>query len=123
MAAVDDLTELVEKAAAAERTALASKWKEREDVEKMVRNVRKNAEHQRADLDQQTDAAQLSSRWVALRRDFLDQGAQQDLPANEPTADEVLAAEQQGRAVRRLSHAAAAQAERDAVAAVQLARL
>ena len=29
MAAVDDLTELVERAAAAEMSALASKWKER----------------------------------------------------------------------------------------------
>jgi hypothetical protein len=123
MAAVDDLTELVERAAVAERTALASKWKERADVEKMVRNVQKNAESQRGELDQQTDALLLSSRWVALRQDYLDQGAQQDLPDHEPTADEVLAAEQQGRAVRRLSHAAAAQAERDAVAAVQLARL
>ena len=47
MPAVDDLTELVEKAAAAERIALASKWKERPDVEKMVRRVRKNAERQR----------------------------------------------------------------------------
>jgi hypothetical protein len=123
MAAVDDLTELVEKAAAAERTALASKWKERTDVEKMVRNVRKNAESQRADLDQQNDASLLSSRWVSLRQDYLDQGAQQDLPEREPTAEEVLAAEQAGRTVRRLSHTAAAQAERDAVAAVQLARL
>jgi len=123
MAAVDDLTELVEKAAAAERTALASKWKERADVEKMVRNVRKSAETQRTDLAAQTDASMLSSRWVSLRQDYLDQGAQQDLPEHEPTAQEVLDAEQAGRTVRRLSHSAAAQAERDAVAAVQLARL
>ena len=75
MAAVDDLTELVEKAAAAERTALASKWKERADVEKMVRNVRKSAETQRTDLAAQTDASMLSSRWVSLRQDYLDQGA------------------------------------------------
>ena len=65
----------------------------------------------------------LSSRWVSLRQDYLDQGAQQDLPEHEPTAEEVLDAEQAGRTVRRLSHSAAAQAERDAVAAVQLARL
>ena len=123
MAAVDDLTELVEKAAVAERTALASKWKERTDVEKMVRNVRKSAETQRTDLAAQTDASMLSSRWVSLRQDYLDQGAQQDLPGHEPTAQEVLDAEQAGRTVRRLSHSAAAQAERDAVAAVQLARL
>jgi len=123
MAAVDDLTELVEKAAAAERTALASKWKERADVEKMVRNVRKSAETQRTDLAAQTDASMLSSRWVSLRQDYLDQGAQQDLPGHEPTAQEVLDAERAGRTVRRLSHSAAAQAERDAVAAVQLARL
>jgi len=123
MAAVDDLTELVEGAAAAERTALASKWKERADVEKMVRNVRKNAEGQRAELTQQTDAGLLSSRWVALRQDYLDQGTQEDLPVREPTEEEVLAAEQAGKTVRRLSHTAAAQAERDAVAAVHLARL
>jgi len=65
----------------------------------------------------------LSSRWVSLRQDYLDQGAQQDLPEHEPTAQEVLDAERAGRTVRRLSHSAAAQAERDAVAAVQLARL
>ena len=123
MAAVDDLTELVERAAVAERTALASKWKDRADVEKMVRNVQKSAESQRGELDQQADAQLLSSRWVSLRQDYLDQGAQQDLPDHEPTADEVLATERAGKTVRRLSHTAAAQAERDAVAAVQLARL
>ena len=44
MPAVDDLTELVENAAAAERIVLSSKWKDRPDVEKMVRRVRKNAD-------------------------------------------------------------------------------
>ena len=33
MAAVDDLSELVERAAAAEKSALASKWKEESDVQ------------------------------------------------------------------------------------------
>ena len=33
MAAVDDLTELVERAAAAEKSALASKWKDEADVQ------------------------------------------------------------------------------------------
>ena len=123
MAAVDDLTELVERAAAAERTALASKWKERADVEKMVRNVRKNAENQRAELDQQARhrpaVLALGGAAAGLSRPGRPAG-----PAG-ARADRGrgLAAEQAGRAVRRLSHAAAAQAERDAVAAVQLARL
>lgn len=127
MAAIDDLTELVENAAAAERTALASKWKERPDVEKMVRRVGKKADTMRADLQEFTDSAQLSSRWVALRQDYLDLGPQESLPEPELTAEQQAAAEQtaveQGKPVRRLSHAAAAQAERDAVAAVTFARV
>ena len=47
MAAIDDLTELVERAAAAERSALAAKWKDRGDVAATVRRVRKAAEDQR----------------------------------------------------------------------------
>jgi hypothetical protein len=41
MSAVDDLTELVERAAAAERAALASKWRERRDVEALCRKARR----------------------------------------------------------------------------------
>jgi len=39
MSAVEDLTELVERAGAAERAALASRWKEREDVDALRRRV------------------------------------------------------------------------------------
>ena len=41
MAAIDDLTELVERAAAAEKTALSSKWKEESDVQGLIRRMRK----------------------------------------------------------------------------------
>ncbi len=127
MPAIDDLTELVEKAAAAERTALASKWKDRPDVEKLVRRVRKNADTIRSELNESTDSSQLSSRWVTLRQDYLDLGPQESLPEPELTPEQeatiTQAATEQGKAVRRLSHAAAAQAERDAVAAVNFARI
>ena len=36
MAAVDDLTELVERAAAAEKTVLTSKWKDEPDVQALI---------------------------------------------------------------------------------------
>src|SRR4051794_41296082 len=41
MSAVDDLSELVERAGAAERAALASKWKDRPDVDALRRRVRR----------------------------------------------------------------------------------
>ena len=47
MAAVDDLTELVERAAAAEKSALASKWKDEADVQGLIRRTRRSAEEQR----------------------------------------------------------------------------
>jgi hypothetical protein len=126
MPAIDDLTELVERAAAAERIALASKWKDRPDVEKMVRRVRKTAAEQRDELSKNTDGSLLSSRWVSLRQDYLDLGEQEFLPGerpgDDPDVDEPHVAEQTP-ATRRLSHAAAAQAERDAVAAVGFARI
>ena len=43
MAAIDNLTELVERAAAVEKVALSSKWRERPDVTKLIGRVRKNA--------------------------------------------------------------------------------
>jgi hypothetical protein len=46
MSAVDDLTELVERAAAAERAALASKWRERRDVEALCRKARRALDEQ-----------------------------------------------------------------------------
>jgi hypothetical protein len=126
MPAIDDLTELVERAAAAERLALASKWKDRPDVEKMLRRVRKTAAEQRDELSKNTDGSMLSSRWVSLRQDYLDLGEQEFLPGerpgDDPDVDEPHVTEQTP-ATRRLSHAAAAQAERDAVAAVGFARI
>jgi hypothetical protein len=41
MAAVDDLTELVERAAAAEKSALASKWKDEADVQALISRARR----------------------------------------------------------------------------------
>ena len=41
MSAADDLTELVERAAAAEQAALAAKWKPRADVDAVRRKVRR----------------------------------------------------------------------------------
>jgi len=121
--AIDDLTELVEKAAAAEHTALSSKWKDRPDVEKMVGRVRKNAREQRGELGRHSDPDLLSSRWVSLRQEYLDLGEQEPLPEHEPAEEQAQGPEESGKAVRRLSHAAAAQAERDAVAAVGFARM
>jgi hypothetical protein len=134
MAAIDDLTELVERAAVAERTALSAKWKERADVEKTVGRARKSARDQRADLSLRGEPDQLSSRWVSLRQHYLDLGPQEPLPGQQSEADDdagpdvdvqARIAEQDptGSAPHRLSMAAAAQAERDAVAAVELARL
>jgi len=122
MAAIDDLTELVERAAVAEKVALSSKWKERPDVAKMIARVGKSTQQQREELGQDTDPLLLSSRWVSLRQDYLDLGAQEALPGqaidSDTPGDDLI-----GRPVHRLSHAAAAQAERDAVAAVDLARI
>ena len=121
MAAVDDLTELVEASAAAERFALASKWKERPDVEKLVVRMRKRSADQLADLGQDSDPSLLSSRWVSLKADYLELGLQDPLPETDiPATDVGYSAD---APVRRLSHAGAAQAERDAVAAVQFARI
>ena len=55
MAAVDDLTELVERAAAAEKTVLTSKWKDEPDVQALIRKTRKAAEEQRQEVSLDTD--------------------------------------------------------------------
>lgn len=113
MAAIDDLTELVERAAAAERSALAAKWKDRADVAGTVRRVRKAAEEQRAGIrldNRGTD--RLSPRWAELRQNYLDLGAQ----------PEIAPADEQG-GTAEVTHAAAAQAEADAIAAVGIARI
>src|SRR3954469_22397899 len=80
MAAVDDLTELVEASAAAERLALASKWKERPDVEKLVARTRRKAADQLEVLGRPSDPLLLSSRWVSLKAHYLNLGLQEQLP-------------------------------------------
>lgn len=105
MSAVDDLTELVERAGAAERAALASKWKDRDDVEAMRRKVQRSIDEQR-DLERRsTRAAALTGRRAYLRKAFL-----------RNDADEA-------ELTTQTSHADAARAETDAVAAVTVARL
>ena len=71
MSAVDDLTELVERAGAAERAALASKWKERSDVEALQRKVRHAIEEQRGLERQASSGIALTGRWARLRENLL----------------------------------------------------
>ena len=127
MAAIDDLTELVERAAAAEKSALASKWKDEPDVQSLIRRSRTAAEEQRQAVRLDTDPDRLSPRWAGLRQNYLDLGAQPALPGQEPSAqerpDDGDADGVGDGATRRLSHQAAAQAELDAVAAVGVARM
>src|SRR4051794_6818646 len=72
MSAVDDLTELVERAGAAERAALASKWKERSDVEALQRRVGRAIEEQRGLERRSSGGIALTGRWARLREDLLD---------------------------------------------------
>ncbi len=135
MAAIDDLTELVERAAVAEKTALSSKWKNESDVQELIRRTRKAAEEHRQAVRLDTDPHRLSPRWASLEQNYLDLGAQPALPGQEPSAqqspDNAGAdgyadgfGEGDGHGVaRRLSHQAAAQAELDAAAAVGIARM
>src|SRR3954451_13698840 len=83
MSAIEDLTELVERAGAAERAALASKWKERSDVEALKRKVRHAIDDQR-DLERRasTDTT-LTGRRAHLWEAFL----QSDLHGREPAGD------------------------------------
>jgi hypothetical protein len=121
MAAVDDLTELVERAATAEKAALASKWKDEADVQSLIRRARRGAEEQRQAVSLDTDPERLSPRWAGLRQNYLDLGAQPALPGQEPTTPQ---GPDPGDGARpQLSHEAAAQAELDAVAAVGVARM
>jgi hypothetical protein len=55
MTAVDDLTELVERAAAAEKVVLASKWREQSDVQVPLDRARKSAAEQRHEMSLDTD--------------------------------------------------------------------
>ena len=121
MAAMDDLTVLVERAAVAEKTALSSKWKNESDVQGLIRRTRKAAEEQRQAISLDTDAHRLSPRWAGLRQNYLDLGAQPALPGQEPSAHET--SDDSDHGARRLSYQAAAQAEHDAVAAVGVARM
>src|SRR3954447_20901493 len=127
MAAVDDLTELVERAAAAEKSALASKWKDEADVQALISRTRRTAEEQRQAGTLDTGPDRLSPRWSGLRQSYLDLGPQPALPGQEPSmpvspgdGDTVGT---RGTGPRRVSHQAAARAERDAVAAVGVARM
>ena len=123
MAAIDNLTELVERAAVAEKVALSSKWKDRPEVAKMITRVRKGAQEQRDELNQDTDPLLLSSRWVSLRQNYLDLGEQESLPGQPILFSEDTGSSRAQATEHRLSHAAAAQAELDANAAVVLARM
>ena len=129
MAAVDDLTELVERAAVVEKTALSSKWKEESDVQGLIRRTRKAAEEQRQAVRLDTDPHRLSPRWASLQQNYLHLGAQPALPGQEPSAQESpdnadgFGEGDRNGVARRLSHQAAAQAELDAVAAVGIARM
>src|SRR5215218_8128813 len=74
MTAVDDLTELVERAAVAEKSALASKWKDEADVQALISRTRRTAEEQRQAVTLDTDPDRLSPRWAGLRQNYLDLG-------------------------------------------------
>jgi hypothetical protein len=119
MSAVDDLTELVECVGAAERAALASKWKQRSDVEALRRQVQRTLDEQRNLERRSTAAAAVTDRRARLRAAILDDDIDdQGRPARaadvgsgdvpEPTP---------------VSQAEAACLEADAVAAVTVARL
>src|SRR3954452_2649923 len=80
MSAIEDLTELVERAGAAERAALASKWKERSDVEALQRKVRHAIDDER-DLERRASAGTaLTGRCAQLREVLLEI----DLDGREP---------------------------------------
>jgi len=110
MAAVDDLSELVERAAAAERAALASKWKDRSDVEAVSRRVRRAIIDQNDELRHApgTGAHTMSDRWRETRESALHRPDPPDTDAPRPNP---------------VTHADAARAEADAGTAVALARL
>src|SRR3954447_24531103 len=113
MAAMDDLTELVERAEVAEKAALSSKWKEASDVQGLIRRTRKAAEEQRQAVRLDTDPDRLSPRWAGLQQNYLGLGEQPALPGQEPSGPDTP---EDGGVARQLSHRAAAQAESDAVA-------
>ncbi|MEU7818449.1 hypothetical protein AB0B41_39500, partial [Pseudonocardia sp. NPDC049154] len=106
MSATDDLSELVERAGAAERAALASKWKDRPDVDALRRRVRRVLDEHRA-AERRSGGDGIEPRREAQRAAFVDAPDPADPPAD-------------GEAV---THSDAARIERDAAAAVAVARL
>lgn len=102
MSAVEDLTELVERAGTAERAALASQWKDRADVDALRRRVRVAIDEQH-ELERLAPRPAPSARRAQLLSAFLEQ-----TPEGERTV---------------VDHADAARAETDAAAAVTVARL
>jgi len=125
MSAADDLTELVERAAAAERAALAAKWKPRADVDAVRRKVRRA-------IDEHRDVEQRSARPTGLsaRRSGIREALLVGDPeaTGSPGAPEVASphrasdgAIDDGSAQFGFAEAAAREAE--AVAAVTVARL
>ena len=118
MSAVEDLTELVERAGAAERAALASKWKERSDVEALQRTVRHAIDDQREVERRASTGTGPTGRRAGLREAFL-LGDLGDLGGREPADDSPTASDGAARG----GHEDAARAETDAVAAVTVARL
>ncbi|WP_133827558.1 hypothetical protein [Actinomycetospora succinea] len=104
MSAVDDLTELVERAGAAEREALASKWKDRGDVENLRRHVRRALDDQRAAERREPLGPGSDERRIRVRSALLEDTV--DAAPDSP-----------------VTHAEAARAEGDAAAAVTVARL
>lgn len=111
MSAVDDLTELVERAGAAEREALASKWKDRADVESLRRHVRRVLDEQRAAERREPLGGGSDERRLRVRSALIeDTGDTTDATDTAATGSPV-------------THADAARAEGDAAAAVTVARL
>ncbi|MBN9734142.1 MULTISPECIES: hypothetical protein [unclassified Pseudonocardia] len=114
MSAVDELTELVERAGAAERAALASRWKERADVDALRRHVRRAiaAQHESERLSTGPAPSARRARHLAAFLDDPDAPGDTGRPPVE--ADGPLPAVTAEDAVR---------AETDALAAVSAARL
>jgi hypothetical protein len=111
MSAVDDLTELIERAGEAERTALAARWRDRSEVEAMGRRVRRAIAEQR-DIERRDTGAAVTGRRAELRTALLTgDPARQRLPRPVDPAP-----------VDRAS-VEAARAEADAQQAVTIARL
>ncbi|MFL6223342.1 MAG: hypothetical protein ACJ75K_11050 [Actinomycetes bacterium] len=136
MSAVDNLSELVQQAAVAERAALASKWKERPDVEALRRRVQRAIDEQRDVERRSTGRPHLSPRRAGQLEAFLtgDGGPVKPHACDDHVASGADAsplddgrvpptdvAEDSG--LEPVSYADAARIEADAMAAVTVARL